>query len=493
MSTVEILSHDSELQDVLIRAGRLREDGSFIDLGARLLRPGEAIVVGSAAGADLVLAEDTVSQRHLRLEHERTHVLASDLGSKNGTELLGLRVERADLQPGARVQLGRCVLDVLRPSEIVSESTGRPLRGLVGSSPPMLHLADRVRRFARLGEPVLVRGESGTGKELVARAVHDESDRRAGPFVALNAASLSRELAESELFGHRRGAFTGAMADRKGAFREATGGTLFIDEVAQLGLEVQAKLLRAVEEGKVRPLGADGAVPVDVRLVAATCEPIEQYVLDRRFRADLYQRIAVCVVRVPPLRERLSDLPALARYLGKSLGIDSSLLSSSALRALAACEHRGNVRELRSTLLHAALAAGVGNVIDETHVATAVRERSGQPARPSAWEAARTVEACRGNVSEAARRLGLPRSTLRDLLAAQKRPPTTSPFTVGETTGVKNQETPDEGGAFSSWGFPPYQSTMTYAMVPPAESAPTTQPTAATATFAEWMPRVSRS
>lgn len=453
------------------------------------LRPKQGVVVGSSSAADLTLEEPTVSQRHVRLEHRGSYVLAVDLGSKNGTTLLGHRVTAVEVVPGARLRLGAATIEIVDASSPASHcASGERLEqatlpGLVGSSLPMQRLAQRVRRYAPLVEPVLVRGESGTGKELVARALHDLNPSRAkAAFVAINAASLSRELAESELFGHRRGAFTGAVTDRAGAFREASGGTLFIDEIAQLGPEVQAKLLRAVEDGVVRALGADGAVQVDVRLVAATCEPLEELVEQRRFRADLYERIAACVVRVPALRERLDDLPELAHHLLRKMSVDGArrgsaiaagsnagaALAPSGLAALARCKYRGNVRELRNLLLHALLLAGPTAVIEEEHIVSAWSERTMRSVtRISSGEARLVLAACDGNVSEAARRLGMPRTTLRDLIAknadetsAQNAPTTEAPCTSGDSNGMGMIHARDA----ASLGLalePPYQSTMT--------------------------------
>lgn len=440
-----------------------------------MLPPRAGIVVGSSPTADLRIEEPTVSQRHLRLEHRGTHVLAVDLGSRNGTTLLGHRVTAVEVVPGARLTLGAAAIEIVDASTALRDRLScaepppyAPLPGLIGWSLPMQRLAQRVRRYAPLTEPVLVRGESGTGKELVARALHDLNPARAkNAFVAINAASLSRELAESELFGHRRGAFTGAVADRAGAFREASGGTLFIDEIAQLGPEVQAKLLRAVEDGVVRALGADGSVRVDVRLVAATCEPLEELVEQRRFRADLYERIAACVVRVPALRERLDDLPELAGHLLRKLSMGATL-APSGLSALARCKYRGNVRELRNLLLHATLVAGPGAVIEEQHVVAAWSERTMRSVtRITSGEARLLLATCNGNMSEAARRLGMPRSTLRDLVAkktcaetGQKVPTTEAPCTSGESSGsgmIQGRDAASFGLDFE----PPYQSTMT--------------------------------
>ncbi|HTJ81722.1 MAG TPA: sigma 54-interacting transcriptional regulator [Polyangiaceae bacterium] len=378
----------------------------------RTLREGDKVVVGSAPPADLTVREATISRRHAVIRHSGGFIEVTDLDSTNGLTLDGARVGAARLGLGGALLAGRVALTV-RAASACDPSAGLP--GLVGSSPPMLELAARVRRFAPLSLSVLVRGESGTGKDLVARAVHRLSKRR-GAFVALNAATITRELAESELFGHRRGAFTGAHQDRRGAFREADGGTLFIDEVAALPLDVQAKLLRVVEERSVRPVGAEGPIAVDVRIVAATCEPLEARISAGLFRDDLYERLAACIVRVPPLSQRASDIGEIARHLLEAMDLGAMRLGDDAIRELESRRYRGNVRELRSLLTHAALAAREdGSVLGAQHVRAAAVERHGAP--PTPVDARRLVEDARGNVSLAARRAGIPRSTLRDLLA----------------------------------------------------------------------------
>ena len=381
------------------------------------LSPGGEIVLGPAASADagvVQLNDGAVSARHCRVRHTGAAVVVEDLGSRNGVRVCGARVERASIELGGAFELGRTVVRV-DPSARRLESA-RPLDGLIGASAAMQQLAASVRKIAALRLPVLLRGESGTGKDLVARAVHDESPRKERPFVALNAATISRELAESELFGHQRGAFTGAVRDRRGAFREASGGTLFLDEIASLSLEVQAKLLRVVEEGTVRPLGAEVSTPVDVRLVVATCEPLERMVKERLFRADLYERIAVCVVQVPALRDRPEDIPALARHLLRSSELGARELSPGALGVLRAQSFPGNVRELRNVVVQAALRAG-GRVQAE-HVVDAIAERTPEKRRLDPGDALRVFLETGSNQSAAARRAGVARSTMRDLLRA---------------------------------------------------------------------------
>jgi DNA-binding NtrC family response regulator len=382
------------------------------------LAAGTEITLGSAGpdeqplDAFVRIDDPTVSACHCRVTHTGHAIEVLDLGSRNGLRLSGLRVPRAVLPLGGAFEIGRTMVRVQPPDTAVPQQA--PLAGLVGGSAVMRSLASAVRRMAPLRLPALLRGESGTGKDLVARSVHNESRRAGGPFVVINAAAISRELAESELFGHQRGAFTGAFRDRRGAFREAHGGTLFLDEIGAVPLELQAKLLRVVEEGVVRPLGSEMASPVDVRLIAATCEPLEVMVAQRRFRGDLYERLAVCVVHVPALRERPEDIPALARHLLDASGLPRHALSHDALTALRAHRWPGNVRELRNVLVQAAVNADV--VIRAEHVAAVLAERAGRARKLDPYQAMRIFEETGGNVSEAARRADLPRTTMRDLL-----------------------------------------------------------------------------
>lgn len=352
----------------------------------------------------------------VRLSHEGDRVTLARVEAGAVLRVFGATVPEASLAPPCMVELGalRGMLVSAPRLEAEERELPAPLPGLVGASRPMLALSRQVRRFALVGLPLLLRGESGTGKDLVARAAHELGPRRKGPFVAINAATISRDLAESELFGHVRGAFTGAVAERRGAFREAHGGTLLIDEIAALGADVQAKLLRVVEDGMVRPLGGEGRHAVDVRLVVATCEPLEQMVEAGRFREDLYERLAVCVVAVPPLHERPEDIPALAAHLLRANGLER-VLPPATLHLLMSRRYRGNVRELRNVLAQAALRAA-GRVLDAEHVVEVLEARAAARRRVSPVEAAHWLEACEGNVSAAARRARLPRSTLRDLL-----------------------------------------------------------------------------
>src|SRR6478672_8817072 len=237
---------------------------------------------------------------------------------------------------------------------------------LLGSSPAMAELRTTLSKVARSQAPVYIAGESGVGKELVARTIHAEGARAAGPFVPVNCGAIPAELMESEFFGHKKGSFTGAHADKPGLFQAAEGGTLFLDEVAELPLAMQVKLLRAIQEKQIRPVGANGEVPVDVRILSATHKNLGALVEDGRFRHDLYYRINVIELRVPPLRERVEDLPILADTILVRLAAGQHRtppsLGSDALAALRAYAFPGNVRELEN-ILERALALADGDVI----------------------------------------------------------------------------------------------------------------------------------
>lgn len=230
--------------------------------------------------------------------------------------------------------------------------------GLVGASAPMLALYELIERVAPTDVPVLVLGETGTGKELVARALHAYSRRRRKAFFAVNCAAVPAQLLESELFGHRRGSFTGAIADREGHFVAADGGTVFLDEIGDMPLEMQAKLLRVLQDGEVRPVGSNQVRRVDVRVVAATHRDLEALCAERRFRQDLLFRLNVVTLRLPPLRERAGDVAPLARHFLRRIGAELGRpleLDPGALAALEAWSWPGNVRELENELRRAAV------------------------------------------------------------------------------------------------------------------------------------------
>jgi DNA-binding NtrC family response regulator len=336
---------------------RVRERGRERVVG---LPPG-GLSVGSAPESGLVLDDPFVSARHLRIEPRKGRWQVVDLGSTNGTSLGGVRVWRSELPPGLPLVAGdsEIVLEVGVPRE------GRPpgsYEGMFSLDPAMRQVFDLVGRVAASELAATILGETGTGKELVARALHARSPRRDGPFVPVNCAAIPESLMESELFGHEKGAFSGADRQRKGAFEEADQGTLFLDEVGELPLELQAKLLRALELGEVKRVGASRPIQVSVRIVAATHRDLRAQVRARRFREDLFFRLCVVPLTVPPLRQRQGDVRALAqRFLEASAPRGLALRwSEEALAKLEGYDWPGNVRQLKNVVQRALLFRGEG-------------------------------------------------------------------------------------------------------------------------------------
>jgi two-component system response regulator PilR (NtrC family) len=250
--------------------------------------------------------------------------------------------------------LRRLITATLKLGEELEETGRRATLTLIGTSKPMQQLREMIAKVARSQAPVHISGDSGTGKELVARLIHDSGPRRDGPFVPVNCGAIPSELMESELFGHKKGSFTGAVADKEGLIRSAEGGTLFLDEVADLPLHMQVKLLRVIQEKSVRPVGETREVPVDVRILSATHRKLDELVKGGKFREDLYYRINVIEMRVPALRERLDDVPQLVDVmldrLAKEIGVSRPEMSDEAMEKLLSYAYPGNVRELENIL-----------------------------------------------------------------------------------------------------------------------------------------------
>ncbi len=307
--------------------------------------------------------------------------------------------------------------------------------GLTGDSPGVQRVIELIERIASSDAPVCIHGETGTGKELVARAIHTTSRRRAGPWVAFNCAAVPEQLVESELFGHAKGAFSGATQARAGLLRHAHGGTIFLDEVGDMPLSVQPKLLRALQEGRIRPVGSDHEIEVDVRILSATHKDLAQACREQRFREDLYFRLAVIRVDVPPLRERAGDIPLLARRFAEDLapgGLETPpTFTRAAMEALVEYDWPGNVRELRNWIQHA-VAVSPDGTIDLAHLPVGASLSSRPPPAettdpdveemPSLAEVERehilrVLEAARGNKTLAAKVLRIDRKTLNARLA----------------------------------------------------------------------------
>jgi DNA-binding NtrC family response regulator len=405
------------VQRARLRVSRGPSRGEQLELSS--LTP---VVIGCDPDADLVLADDTVSARHAEVRPTARGWVIRDLGSTNGIVINDVRVGEALLDEHARrLHLGESELEwKLYDDEVEHPLAATPFGGLVGDAPAMRALFALCEQAAASDSTVLLEGESGTGKEVLADAIHRASPRVERPFVVVDCGALASNLVESELFGHEKGAFTGADRERAGALEEANGGTLFLDEIGELPLDQQVKLLRALESREVRRVGADRGRTVDVRVLAATHRRLDRLVAAGQFRADLYYRLAVIKVHVPSLRERVEDILPLARRFLAELkpALDpSTLLSDAVARALVAHAWPGNVRELRNVVQRLVL---VGEL------ATDVRA----PAAPPEYETARRLaldeferEYCRailahagGNVSRAATAAGLSRQMLHRLL-----------------------------------------------------------------------------
>jgi DNA-binding NtrC family response regulator len=305
--------------------------------------------------------------------------------------------------------------------------------GLVGRHPEMVRVYQMITQVAATPTTVLITGESGTGKELVARAIHQRSERSAQPFVAINVAAIPETLIESELFGHEKGAFTGAHARRLGRFELAHGGTIFLDEIGSLRLDLQTRLLRALQEREIERLGGSRPVPVDVRVLAATNVNLRQAVRDRIFREDLYYRLNVVPIQVPPLRERREDVPRLVEHFVRKFARESRRdvrgVSAGALDALTRYDWPGNVRELEN-VIHRAVVLATGPVVHLQDVpldvampeSVSLRARDSLPLREACDEferqyVLRTLERSNWNVSRTARQLGVHRNTVLTKLA----------------------------------------------------------------------------
>jgi DNA-binding NtrC family response regulator len=357
---------------------------------AKLATRPDLLSVGTAPSNDLVLSDETVSRFHLDLERRGDRIAIRDHGSTNGSFVGEVRVEQAAIPSGARIRIGRSVIEV-RDGETVElelHDQGR-LAGLVGQSEPMRRLMAQIQRAAKSEVSVLVLGETGSGKEVIAQALHAQSPRAAGPFEIVDCGAMQPTLIGSELFGHEKGAFTGADSQHVGAFERANGGTIFLDEIGELPAALQTPLLGALERRSFRRLGGKTSIPFDARLICATHRDLRSEVNSGSFRQDLFYRIAVVTLRVAPLRERAEDVPLLvAHFLGRAgfAGRVEEVFPERVLDALTKHRWPGNVRELRNAV-EAALAMGEAPSLEGT-----MRPESGSRASGAQLEIERWLE-----------------------------------------------------------------------------------------------------
>jgi len=334
---------------------RLARRSFVLRCGPETIRSTGTVTVGSSQAATLHLEAPGVSRLHCRFEATDDGVVLADLGSTNGTFVSGLQVQRVILPERAHIQVGQAVIEFELSDEFEEqEISAEPRFGeLLGRSLVMRNVFAQLGRVAQSDASVLILGESGTGKELAAEAVHAASHRSAGPLVVVDCGSLPATIIESELFGHMRGAFTGADESRAGAFEAAHGGTIFLDEIGELELSLQPRLLRALEARTVRRIGSDRSIHVDVRVIAATNRDLAAMVASGDFREDLYHRLSVVPVRLPPLREHREDIELLARHFAaqavqKYPQARADALSDEIVAQLVKRSWPGNSRELRN-------------------------------------------------------------------------------------------------------------------------------------------------
>jgi DNA-binding NtrC family response regulator len=409
--------------------------------GAALALVRAQATIGRHPTNDLVLADPLVSSVHLELTRRPGgRILARDAGSTNGSWLGEHRFVEAELAPGAVLRAGGTLLSVDADDRVAADQIPpvTQFEGLIGSTPEMRELFAVLDRIAAKSLSLLVQGETGTGKEEVARAVHARSTRKSASFTVLDATTIPPTLAESVLFGHERGAFTGADSRYQGAFERAHGGTLFLDEVGELPLTIQPKLLRVLERRELTRVGGKELIPIDVRVIAATHRDLRLEIEADRFREDLYFRLAQVRVVLPPLRARPEDIPQLARhFLAQAAGPGEKPLTIDevALTELGRRPFPGNVRELRNTLIRAAALAedhfirsadiageGFGfrgseaerTPLDLGGTFTEAKQRAIERFERAYLET--LVRRCGGNLSRASREADLARHHLRDLL-----------------------------------------------------------------------------
>jgi DNA-binding NtrC family response regulator len=415
-----------------IRRARVRltvEDGPATGRSFTFER--DLVRIGTGPANDVALDDEFMSTHHAELELGEDGFLLRDLGSTNGTWIGRCRIREAYVEPGELVSLGRTALR-LGADGTYEVSLAAPQRTrIAGQSLVIRESIAQLERYAGSSEPVLLQGETGVGKDLFARTLHELSGRRDGPFEVFDCGAATRSLIEAEIFGHVRGAFTDAKEARAGAFERASGGTLFIDEVGELPIELQPKLLRILEQRKVRRLGDGRDIPIDVRVVSATNRDLAAMVAEKTFRADLYFRLNVLRLEIPPLRRRKEDIPLLAQQIVEGTG--AHRLDEGALRLLTSYDWPGNVRELRNVLQRAAVLAqgpiGPASIVLGNGAASLATPCTADVALPYHDAKERCIEGFEreyvrqllarhgANVSRAAEAAGIPRQTLHRIMS----------------------------------------------------------------------------
>jgi DNA-binding NtrC family response regulator len=395
--------------------------------GLALTSERDRISIGSAEGNDVRLSDPTVSRFHLALSRDGDRVVVQDLGSTNGTRIGPVVLENthAAVKPDVVLELGDTKLELRNGAVVMVDRGPSEFFGFVTRAPVMRRLLASIERVAKTEVSVLLLGESGTGKGRIAEGIHRASERGEGPFEIVDCAAIPPSLFASALFGHERGAFTGAEQRRAGAFERAKGGTVFLDEIGELPADMQSTLLGALERKKARPLGSEREIDLDARVISASSRDLRTAVNHGAFRLDLFYRIAVVAFDVPPLRERRDDVAAIAETFLEEAGFDGALedvFPGRELDRLVQHHWPGNVRELRNVVL-GTLALGhapeLGRVAGKTAPAELRPYREARRAVLDEFERSyltNLLERAGGNVREAARQAKMDRNYLSDLL-----------------------------------------------------------------------------
>jgi DNA-binding NtrC family response regulator len=410
-----------------IRCARLEvlrgpDQGKSIQLGERT-----TAVIGLDPDVDLPLTDDSISRRHAELRASPAGYVLRDLGSTNGIRIGALVVREAVLGPKATFSLGETDFQFTLLSDEVQHALSSSDRfgSVLGAAPVMREMFAILEGAAKSDATLLLEGESGTGKEAITESVHRASSRANGPFVVVDGSAIAPELIESELFGHEKGAFTGALNARDGAFVEAHGGTLFLDEVGELSASMQPKFLRALEQRKIKRVGGSTYQPVDVRVIAATHRDLQGAVKKGTFRQDLYYRLAVIKVQVPPLRHHLEDVPLLARQFVRQLQPKANpdeLLTAGTLAAFSAYAWPGNVRELRNATERLMALGNLPSHLTSSGQSGAAVPGAYHQTRRAALDrfemeyCEKLLSSCDGVVARAAERAGISRQMFHRLL-----------------------------------------------------------------------------
>ena len=390
------------------------------DAGTRLISDGSEFSIGTAQGNTLRLTDATISRHHCALAVLPDGVRLTDLGSTNGTYLGGQSTTEARLADHALIEVGETLLSfepieeqVIEPLSVASE-----FEGVVGRSAAMRRIFEILDRVAKTTASILIEGETGTGKGLLAEAIHKRSDRSAGPFVVVDCTNLPSHLFETELFGHTAGSYTGATANRVGLAESAHGGTLFLDEIGELPIALQPKLLRLLENGKVRRIGSQESRQIDVRIIAATNAELRRGVNCGEFRSDLYYRLNAVRIAVPPLRDRKEDIaPITAKLYQEVIGDTSAYPPASLVRCLKDQPWPGNVRELRNAIERSVLMPSLAPAPRPEEPAETFRFAKTKAVM--SWEReylCALLAEHNGNLSRAARAASMDRTYLRKLV-----------------------------------------------------------------------------